>query len=244
MIPLLDGIEKLLPTKVIENAYEDLASAPAKELSKVGVDIVKTARLFLAPIQLVAAFQDRFERMVDRIRNKVPEVRYQEAPPEVAGPAIQQMQYLDDTTVLWEMFEELLTSSIDVEAIAKVHPSFVHILSQLSRDEAVIVYHLRDRDFSIVDTLDLNREQNRFHNLQVEESNVPASELLQPNKVGLYYSHLSSLNLVEWPVEKQDPIFNAERLQTGIRRYSKMRLTEYGRLFVSACVPTTGFQNL
>ena len=99
---------------------------------------MKTARLFLAPIQLAAAFQDRFEQLVDRIRNKVPEQRYQEAPAEVVGPAIQQMQYLDDETLSWEMFEELLTSSIDVEAIAKVHPSFVHVISQLSRDEALI----------------------------------------------------------------------------------------------------------
>src|SRR5947208_2257652 len=58
-VQLPDGIEKLLPVKVVENLYDDVASAPAKEVSKVAVDLVKTARLFLAPIQLAAAFQDR-----------------------------------------------------------------------------------------------------------------------------------------------------------------------------------------
>lgn len=244
MNPLPDGIEKLLPAKVLEKAYDDIVSPPGRELGKVGADLVKTARLFLAPIQLAAAFQYRFEQLVERIRNRVPEQRYQEAPAEVVGPAIQQMQYLHDKSLLWEMFEELLTSSVDVDAIAKVHPSFVHVISQLSRDEALILYNLRGRDFEIIDTLDLNRSENRFENLNVEESSIPASELVQPNQVPLYYSHLNSLSLVEWPVNRQDPILNTDGVQTGLRRYSTMRLTDFGRLFVSACIPTEGFTNV
>ncbi len=30
--------------------------------------------------------------------------------------------------------------------------------------------------------------------------------------------------------------------QTGITRYSKMRLTEFGKLFVAACTPPEGFE--
>jgi hypothetical protein len=74
-MPLPDGIEKLLPAKVIEKVYDDIGSASAKEMSKIAVDLVKTARLFLAPIQLAAAFQDRFERFVARVQNKIPEER-------------------------------------------------------------------------------------------------------------------------------------------------------------------------
>ncbi|MCI0427736.1 MAG: hypothetical protein L0Z46_06960, partial [Nitrospiraceae bacterium] len=71
----------------------------------------------------------------------------------------------------------------------------------------------------------------------------PAADLWQPAQVGLYYSHLSSLSLVEWPVHKQEPILNPEGAQTGVRRQSTMRLTEFGRLFVSACIPEGGFRN-
>jgi len=243
MPQLPDWIDKLLPAKVVEKAYDDVASQPAKEVSKIAVDLVKTARLFLAPFQLAAAFQDRFERLIERIRARVPEERYSLAPAEVVGPALQQMQYLEEDNPLWQMFEELLTCSVDVQAISNVHPSFAHLISQLSRDEALILYRLRAGEFKVVDTLDFNKKENRFENLKVEESSIPVSELLQPNQVGLYYSHLHSLTLVEWPVEKQDPIRNAEGTQTGIRRYSTMRLTEFGRLFVSACVPEDGFRN-
>jgi len=44
------------------------------------------------------------------------------------------------------MFEEVLTKSVDSEAQAKIHPSFGHIIAQLSRDEAWMLFRLRDRD--------------------------------------------------------------------------------------------------
>ena len=63
-----DGIEKLLPTKILERAYEDVLSKPAKEIGRFAQDLAKTGRLLLAPIQLTAAFQDRFVRVIERIR--------------------------------------------------------------------------------------------------------------------------------------------------------------------------------
>lgn len=238
---LPDGIEKLLPAKVVEKAYDDLAASPAREVSKITVDLVKTGRLFLAPFQLAAAFQDRFERSVERIRTRVPENRRKEAPAEIAGPSLRQMQYLEEANPLWQMFEELLACAVDAEAVSKVHPSFAQLISQLSRDEAVILFLLRAREFRVVDKLDLNRRENRFENRIVESSELPKAELWQPEQLNLYYSHLDSLSLVEWPVEKQDPIVSGG-VQTGIRRHSTMRLTEFGRMFVAACIPDGGFR--
>lgn len=236
-----DGIEKLLPANVVEKAYDDLASSPAREVSKIAVDLVKTGRLFLAPFQLAAAFQDRFERAVERIRTRVPEDRRREAPAEIAGPSLRQMQYLEDKNPLWQMFEELLTCTVDSEAVSKVHPSFAQLISQLSRDEAVILFLLRAREFKVIDKLSLNRRENRFENRSVESSELPNAELWQPEQISLYYSHLDSLSLVEWPVEKQDPIMSGG-VQTGVRRHSTMRLTEFGRMFVAVCIPEEGFR--
>lgn len=244
MEPSPDEIVKLLPANVIEKAYDDLASQPAKEGSKIAVDLVKTARLLLAPFQLTAAFQDRFEQAVERIRTKVPEDRRRQAPAEIAGPAIQHMQYLDEDNPLWQMFEELLTRSVDSETVSKVHPSFAHLISQLSRDEAMILYRLRTDEFEVTDTLDLNHEENRFENRIVEDSSIPNDDFWQPDQIELYYSHLSSLSLVEWPVHKEEPIRDSEGVQTGIRRHSTMCLTEFGNLFVSACIPEGGFRTL
>jgi len=243
MASMPDGIEKLLPAKVIEKAYDDIAPPPAREISKIAVDLVKTARLLLAPIQVAAAFQDRFERVIERIRSRVPEERQREAPAEIVGPALQQMQYLEENNPLWEMFEELLTRSVDSEAMSKVHPSFAQLISHLSRDEAVILCRLQSREFKVVDKLHLNHMKNRFENRMIETSDIPEAELWQPARIDLYYSHLDSLSLVEWPVESQDPIFGTDGAQTGVRRHSTMRLTDFGRLFTDACIPTAGFRD-
>lgn len=242
-MPSPEGLDKLLPTKVIEYAYTDIASPPAKEIGKAAVDLVKTARLLLAPFQLAAAFQDRFERTLEKIRTKVPEERQRNAPAEVVGPALRQMQYLDELNPLWRMFEELLTRAIDSEEVPKVHPSFAHLISQLSSDEALLLYRLRHNEFKFIDTLDYNRNQNKFENRKVEHSSLPTNGLIFASQINLYYSHLESLSLIEWPVEKQDPIMSGG-IQLGIRRYSTMRLTEFGKLFVSVCVPQDGFGDI
>jgi len=242
MTQLPEGLDKLLPAKVIEKAYDDAVSPAAREAGKVAADIVRTARLLLAPFQLAAAFQDRFERVIERIRTRVPEEKQVAPPGEVIGPAVRQMQYLDEENPLWKMFEELLTRAVDADSTERVHPSFAHLIAQLSRDEAVILYKLRgDKAFSVVDTMDYHKGTNRFFNRKFEHSTIPTQDLQHSRQMDMYYSHLESLNLVTWPIERQEPIMQGLE-QTGVRRYSTMRLTEFGRLFVSVCVPESGFQ--
>lgn len=242
MIDEKDLIKALVPEKVVEKGYDDLLSGTVKEVGGLGTDIAKTARLLLAPVQLAAAFQDRFRRMVERIAAKVPEERRIEPAAEVVGPALDQMQFLDDKSPLWLMFETLLEKSIDEEATNSVHPSFTFIISQLSRDEALILYLLSQSDFEVTDYLDLNRKENRFENRRIEKSNLPTADLFLPDKLDLYYSHLESLSLVSWPVYKQNPLNDSSGNQIGIRRYSRMHLTDFGKLFCKACIPELGFK--
>ncbi|MBI1648975.1 Abi-alpha family protein [Hyphomicrobium sulfonivorans] len=235
----IDQIGKIIPKETIDKFYADAVSAPAKELGKLGGDVGKTLRLLLAPIQVLGALQDRLEPMLERIRKRVPDERRIEAPPEVVGPALERMRYLPDESELWTMFEEILTKSVDKSEVVQVHPSFPTIISQLSRDEAWMIYRLRDKSFNVVDILDL--VENRFENRKFESSELPIDELQLPSQLDLYYAHLESLSLVIWPVNKQELIMAGEK-QTGIRRFSTMMLTDFGRLFASACIPPDGFK--
>jgi hypothetical protein len=243
-VSLPEGLDKLLPAKVIEKAYDDAASPAAKEVGKVAADLVKTARLLLAPFQLAAAYQDRLAGAIERIRTRVPDERQVAPPGEVVGPALRHMQYVDEENPLWKMFEELLTRAIDSETTETVHPSFGHMISQLSRDEAIILYKLRgDRAFTVVDTMDYHEGTDRFFNRKLEHSTLPTQDLQRPSQMDMYYSHLESLSLLTWPIERQEPILEG-RQQIGVRRYSTMRLTEFGQLFVSVCVPDGGFDSV
>lgn len=237
------GIGEALNSKVADKAYDDAVSKPAKQVGKFAEDVFKTARLLAFPVQITAAIQDKLEKTLERVKNKVPEERLIEPQLQIVGPIYENIKYLNDNTVLYEMFEELLTRSIDSERIVEAHPSFAYIISQLSHDEAIMLFELKDNDFDVVDTLDLDREKNRWINLKIEKSTIPKDKLLFPDNTEMYYSHLDSLSLVKWPVVKEDYLKDEKGVQTGLRRYSKMHLTDFGKYFVKACVPEGGFRN-
>ena len=239
MSEITEFLGKALDAKVTERVYDDIASPGFKELGKIGADAAKTARLFLAPLQIAALFQERFERFLRKADSRIPEDRRIEVRAEIVGPAVESMRYLEEGSSLWKMFEELLLKSADRDSVSLVHPSFVHIVKQLTPDEANMLFKLRQGEFKIVDRMELNRALNRFENRVVESSTIPNEELLNPEAVSIYYAHLESLSLVSWPVTKQTPIVDAG-VQTGTRRDSNIQLTEFGILFVTACLPPGG----
>ncbi|HDV4014934.1 TPA: hypothetical protein RH283_004456, partial [Escherichia coli] len=106
-------VSKVIDSKVVENTYNDALSPGLKELGKVGVDLAKTARLLLAPLQIAATFQDRLERFLREMNERVPESRRIEVAPEISGPAIESMRFLDESNALWGLFKEILFKSAD-----------------------------------------------------------------------------------------------------------------------------------
>lgn len=238
------GLGEALNSRIAEKVYDDAVLKASQQFGKFGEDFLKAARFALFPIQIVAAMQDRLEKMLERISNDVPPERRVTPPPlQMLGPIFENIKYMDDSSILYELFEELLACSIDSERFIDAHPSFIYIISQLSHDEAIMLFELRDNEFDVVDTMDLDREKNRFINRNIEKSTIPKGRLWFPDNVEMYYSHLDSLNLVMWPVIKEDIIKDKSNVQTGIRRYSKMHLTDFGKYFVKACIPESGFRN-
>jgi len=56
----------------------------------------------------------------------------------------------------------------------------------------------------------------------------------------MYIEHLRSLNLVYWVVLKKEPIWDG-RIQTHATSEDEIGLTDFGSLFVKACIPEDGF---
>jgi len=241
-------IEKIINSKVVEKAYDNGLSSPLVEVSKIGVDVVKSARLILAPLQLAATFQDRFEIFLSNLNKRVPEDKAVQVPAELSSVCLDKMRYLNNENPLWQMFEELLIKASHGETQELVHPSFGLIISQLAPDEAVILYELSlVESFEVEDTLDLNREKNRFENRKVLRTTIPVEKLINPESMGIYYSHLESLSLVTWPLLDEKPIWDRDendpnKVQLGTKRKSKLLLTEFGQLFAKASIPEQGFK--
>jgi hypothetical protein len=201
---------------------------------------VKTARLILAPLQIAASFQDRFELFLNKLDKRVSEDNLIQAPAELTSVCFEKMKYIDSNTPLWIMFEELLINASDKNNISSVHPSFGQIIGQLSPDEGLILYELNKRGFDIVDTVDLNHTTSKFENRKIISSTIPTDKLANSEAMNIYHAHLKSLSLVVWPVTDQEPI-SSGGIQTGIKRTSKMELTDFGKLFAKACIPEEGF---
>lgn len=230
-----DVVVKALDSKTVEKAYDDALSPGFKELGKVGADLAKTARLLLAPLQVAASFQGRLERFLRELNERVPEERRVEVSAEISGPALDSMRYIDETSALWDLFKEILFKASDKEGAMLVHPSFVHIIKQLTRDEAFILSRLQDGDFKVTDEEDLAND--KWVNHRVISSTIPKKEFLCPEAWNIYYAHLESLSLISWPVIKQTPIWAHPGKQTGNRRESIVTLTDFGKLFATACTP-------
>ena len=237
----LENLGKLVPKEALNKLYDDALSAPAKQLGKLGEDAMKTARLLLAPLQITALAQDRFAAMIERISKKVPPERRIDPPAQLIGPVIEHLRFIDEHSPLSAMFEEILCKSIDKDGQEEVHPAFPLIVSQLSRDEAWILFRLRDSSFDVVDRMDYDRAKNAFSNRTIVSSTLPSKELFMGDKFELSFAHLEALGLVTWPVTNQTGIM-AEGVQVGLTRNSVMKLTELGELFVKAAIPATGFE--
>jgi hypothetical protein len=68
------GIGEALNSKVAEKAYDDTISKSAKQVGNALEDVVKTIRLLGFPIQITAVIQDKLEKTLKRVDDKVPPV--------------------------------------------------------------------------------------------------------------------------------------------------------------------------
>jgi hypothetical protein len=228
---LAEELAKQLPVKAI---YKDAAKPAAKQIGQLAQDLVKTIQLALAPLQFASAYQDRLRAFIDRSVRAVPEERRISPPPQILGPIVEGIRYEPEGTPLDEMFQRLLSSSMDAERMSTAHPAFPAIIRQLSADEARILSSLKERQYDYVYTRTYDVGTNLFHGYNVEIDELPKDDLVFPNNVQVYMQHLDKLGLAGvFQQGNQEPLFT-ERTQTGVRVRSKYLLTDFGKQFVSA----------
>jgi len=136
------GVGEIVNSKVVERTYEDAISPAAKQTGLMGEDLLKTLRLFTAPIQLLAAYQDRLAAALDTVRKRVPPEQQVEAAASVAGPVLLNMRFVEDDNPLRALYLNLLTAAIDRDRQTLAHPGYVKIIEQLSPVEAMVMFHL------------------------------------------------------------------------------------------------------
>lgn len=228
---MIESAGKLADSELVVKAYDDLLADAMKQGGAALADTVKAFRLFTAPIQLLAVAQDRLAAFCRKVREAVPEERQQEAAPSVALPVLMELRFMEDENPLTELYVNLLARAIDKERFAEAHPAFSKIIGQMSPDEAIMMYHFRDRK-RWLKPLPLKHG--------VQQGRFPILTLAQPANFHMYAKHLEALSLLVLPknnVElKRSPSLDGSfKIASDEDPY--LTLTEFGELFVKACIP-------
>lgn len=220
----------------LEKVYVDALAPAAKQMGLAAENVVKAARFILAPFDYLAIQNDRFQQYLLRAAGKVPVENITECSPEIVGKTFEGLKYLEPDSILTEMYINLLSSSIDKERKKFAHPAIPLILSNLSRDEAIIIYFLNNSDYEITQYSELDIEKNLFKGRQLIKNSFPVNKLDFPDNFFLYIDHLYSINLAGiWQNGNQIPEIK-DSVQIGVTINSKMMLTEFGKHFAQACV--------
>lgn len=210
-------IADVLDSKTAQKIYGDGFSTPVKEGGKMLTDVVKTLHLLCAPLQLAAGFQDRLEGWIGRVVSKIPKERLQPVPARLGGPVIQELQYLDDGDDITEMYLHLLKKAMDKETEDVAHPAFAKLIGFLSPDEVLMLHLLGQRTF----------EQHVLAgNASIILQEFPVNDLTYPNNFDTYISHLKSLDLINFHGRNRNDLY-----------IFRLQLTDFGRMFVTACQP-------
>jgi len=230
----LEDVAKVLP---VEKAYDDIASPAFKEIGEAARNTVKASRFLLAPIDYLAAQHERWLSFLKRVNEKVPEDNLITAHPQLVGPVFEGLKYQEQNSLLAELFLNLLARAIDRERANEAHPAFATIISQLSPDEAQIIFRLSKEERPLKQYSQINMETKLFDEKEVLENHFPLEKLVFPQNYFLYMDHLNSLNLAGvWQHGHQVPIYEND-IQVGVNITSYARLTSFGHLFAKACMP-------
>lgn len=232
----LTGVGKVINSEVAKRSYDEAFSPAMREFGELSKESLKAFRLFTAPIQLMAAYQDRFASFCQRVREKVPEEHQREAAPDVARPVMEAFASTSDDSPLMSMFEELMANAIDDRQAEKLSPTFAPLIQSLSPLEAKLIACLASTD----QTLDVlwNRQQALIH--RHLDMNFDFLEF------GGNGHHLTMVqNLTERKIvatlqtklnkESDYPSIEIPSGQ-GLIRFT-YRLSMFGRWFADSCVP-------
>jgi hypothetical protein len=232
----LAGAGQLINSEVAKKVYDDALSPAMQQLGGLTEDSLKTFRLFTAPLQLLAAYQDRFKAFCERVRDKVPEKQQCDASPEIARPVMEALASTSDDGPLMRMFEELMAKAIDKRESQKLSPEFPLIIKSLSPMEALLLADLKTREQFTDDLMDpmkkliVSRLKANFDFAEFggHEHHLTISQRLKERNLVYINDNGKIENATEYPDLK---------IPEGlVLRRTTIRLTMFGRWFVTSCV--------
>ncbi len=231
----LAGVGQVINSEVAKRTYDDALSPAMRELGGVSRDTFKALRLFTAPIQLMAAYQDRFRAFCERVRSKVPEEYQRDAAAEIGRPVMEAFASTSDDSPLMSMFEELMAKAIDKREANKLSPSFPNLIRSLSPFEAKLIASLKKGPQTTDDLLKTDESlivqrigaNFSFDDFGGEEHHLTIMQDLEEKKI--------VRTRIDLNVDKSK-LYPSLVIPSGCQlRRTIVELSMFGRWFASAC---------
>lgn len=202
-----DDAKKALSTLGVGPAaaelYVDLLRPAAKEMGSGLLTVARLIRYAFAPLDGAVWGLDKVRdwlsaALLGRLAQVAPE-NIQTPPPYVAGQILLQLPFCAEQERLREMYANLLAAAMNKEYAADVHPAFVHVIQQLTPDEAKVLRHIAARPMAF----ELQEVTNQDGSLQKGQSSLSdqfrhlckAAGVDRPDSSDAYLDNLLRLKL-------------------------------------------------
>ncbi len=252
-------------TKTVENSYEDTFKNPLKTSS----DIVSTVLDFfhntvLYPLQKYNLYaKDKLQNYASELENRaqsIPKKNLVNPRVNILGPAIEGLKYNLDEEYIKEMFTNILISDMNTEKQSKVLPSYIEIVKQLSRDDALILKFFKENlplNAPIVNApiLKLKYENVKDHGFYYFHNNLaliynssdfftlPAitiDNLLRLKIITIDFSKQLSTSKYEQVFQKIKASQNIQKDLENILKFTYfagvLEITDFGKNFIDICL--------
>ncbi|MGP2412798.1 Abi-alpha family protein [Pantoea ananatis] len=246
---VFEGI-KAIPPKVVEDAYEDGIKGPLVQLGLFGEQIIKTLRFLTYPIQAAALRQDLIDRRIAQALSDIPEEQRIKPQDSVILEVADRLKYQLNDNLVSDMYVDLLSASMDSERVKLAHPSFIHLISQISSDEAFLLlkmsgfetcaYMRRMSDWDVVSKEEReNIYSSATYTIRGIEQNLieillKPEDLHFPDNFYIYIEHLRALEIIEYTNEFDVPMRWKQRSDSSYAFWF-IRVSKFGRLFFDCC---------
>ena len=223
---------------LLSDIYGDLLRPGVKQVGKALESVLGLGNTVLWPLALINKRADiALEKNLEKYRARLERVPLDEVVqvrPEIGVPIAERLGYVNDER-LSDLYINLLVKASVKSTTKFAHPAFVNLINDLSPDEALLIYEIKQSRYSYVRKGRLTKTDIPGGIGEIEESIIqnefPVSDLSFADLFTMYVEHLAHLNiLVTRPVahmNSTEPGFAETKLE--------LRLTPFGALFCEAC---------
>lgn len=179
-------------SNVLCQFYKDLAQPSVKALGQALSTVFELCPNSLLSLKLWTEkrklnFAKRLNEYKDKLE-QISEEKRCEVDPQIGTPIVEKLTYTTNDGIA-DLFTTLLAKASNKDLANSIHPAFVHIVSELCPDEAIIIQYIyQQKKICFVKCID--------YIVGVIDSLGKNVNLSTPLNKDMYYSHLISLGIL------------------------------------------------